>query len=127
MSTEPRESTPIFRVDNYTHGPGVEALIKGKRIGRLVLEPAPHQTNAWSARSLQVVDEFQRRGVATAMFDAAWRAGNRPIVPSRDVNSQGYAFWYANQKRNRTVNGMPHPDDWLNAPDALPWQWHPGT
>lgn len=71
MSSELGESIPIFRVDNYMYGPGVEAFINGEKIGRLLLESAPHLANAWSAGSVQVADEFQRQDVATAMFDTA--------------------------------------------------------
>ena len=94
---------------------GVEAHVDGQEAGHMeigCLMNHGQYENAFYVRRIHVSHEFQRQGIATAMYDFAFRAGFRPLKMSQTLTDGGKAVWakHLNDKAKRGMSQEYHTD-----------------
>ena len=89
-----------FTQEPYEGWNGMGAMITaywaGNDIGHVIFEPTDHDTNKWYATEVEVEDQFQRKGIATTMYDMAKKLAqksNAVIVPSHAQTSDAKGLW----------------------------------
>jgi predicted GNAT family acetyltransferase len=89
-----------FTQEPYEGWNGMGAMItaysEGHEIGHVIFEPTDNDKNKWYATEVEVEDDFQRRGIATAMYDMAKeiaKKANAVIVPSHAQTSDAKGMW----------------------------------
>lgn len=89
-----------FTQEPYEGWNGMGAMITaywaGNDIGHVIFEPTDRDKNKWYATEVEVEDQFQRRGIATAMYDMAKKIAkktNAVIVPSHAQTSDAKGLW----------------------------------
>ena len=95
------------RPGNYV---AVTAEIGGEQVGRIGLGPNPA---GLSVRSINVNRSFQRRGIATALYEEALSLSCEKRVPLlSDFERSRFeeAFWSKQKKKGRAVCKKPNPD-----------------
>lgn len=74
----------------------ITAHLAGDEIGHVIFEPTDNDKNKWYATEVEVEDEFQRKGIATAMYDMAKKIAQKSkavIVPSHAQTSDAKRLW----------------------------------
>jgi predicted GNAT family acetyltransferase len=74
----------------------ITAYSAGDEIGHVIFEPTDNDKNKWYATEVEVDDEFQRKGIATAMYDMAKKIAQKSkavIVPSHAQTSDAKGMW----------------------------------
>jgi predicted GNAT family acetyltransferase len=77
-------------------GTMITAYADGDQVGQVIFEPTDNDKNKWYATEVEVEDEFQRKGIATAMYDMAKKIAqqsNAVIVPSHAQTSDAKGMW----------------------------------
>ncbi len=77
-------------------GAMITAYADGDQVGQVIFEPTDNDKNKWYATEVEVEDEFQRRGIATTMYDMAKKIAqkaNAVIVPSNAQTSDAKGLW----------------------------------
>ena len=77
-------------------GAMITAYADGDQVGQVIFEPTDSDKNKWYATEVEVEDEFQRRGIATTMYDMAKKIAqkaNAVIVPSHAQTSDAKGLW----------------------------------
>jgi predicted GNAT family acetyltransferase len=77
-------------------GAMITAYADGNQVGQVIFEPTDNDKNKWYATEVEVEDEFQRRGIATTMYDMAKKIAqkaNAVIVPSHAQTSDAKGLW----------------------------------
>ena len=95
------DSTDIkFTQEPYEGWNGMGAMITaysdGNEIGHVIFEPTDNDKNKWYATEVEVEDQFQRKGIATTMYDMAKKLAqksNAVIVPSHAQTSDAKGMW----------------------------------
>jgi predicted GNAT family acetyltransferase len=95
------ESSGItFTQEPYEGWNGMGAMITayadGDQVGQVIFEPTDGDKNKWYATEVEVEDDFQRRGIATTMYDMAKKIAqkaNAVIVPSHAQTSDAKGLW----------------------------------
>jgi predicted GNAT family acetyltransferase len=95
------ESSGItFTQEPYEGWNGMGAMITayadGDQVGQVIFEPTDSDKNKWYATEVEVEDDFQRRGIATTMYDMAKKIAqkaNAVIVPSHAQTSDAKGLW----------------------------------
>ena len=89
-----------FTQEPYEGWNGMGAMITaywaGNDIGHVIFEPTDHDKNKWYATEVEVEDQFQRKGIATTMYDMAKKLAqkaNAVIVPSHAQTSDAKGMW----------------------------------
>jgi ribosomal protein S18 acetylase RimI-like enzyme len=89
-----------FTQEPYEGWNGMGAMITaysdGDQVGQVIFEPTDSDKNKWYATEVEVEDEFQRRGIATTMYDMAKKIAqkaNAVIVPSHAQTSDAKGLW----------------------------------
>lgn len=74
----------------------ITAYSAGDEIGHVIFEPTDNDKNKWYATEVEVEDQFQRKGIATAMYDMAKKIAQKSkavIVPSHAQTSDAKGLW----------------------------------
>lgn len=74
----------------------ITAHLAGDEIGHVIFEPTDNDKNKWYATEVEVEDQFQRKGIATAMYDMAKKIAQKSkavIVPSHAQTSDAKELW----------------------------------
>ena len=95
------DSTDIkFAQEPYEGWNGMGAMITayadGNQVGQVIFEPTDNDKSKWYATEVEVEDDFQRRGIATTMYDMAKKIAqkaNAVIVPSNSQTSDAKGMW----------------------------------
>jgi predicted GNAT family acetyltransferase len=77
-------------------GAMITAYADGDQVGQVIFEPTDNDKNKWYATEVEVEDDFQRRGIATTMYDMAKKIAqkaNAVIVPSNAQTSDAKGLW----------------------------------
>jgi predicted GNAT family acetyltransferase len=77
-------------------GAMITAYADGDQVGQVIFEPTDGDKNKWYATEVEVEDDFQRRGIATTMYDMAKKIAqkaNAVIVPSHAQTSDAKGLW----------------------------------
>ena len=89
-----------FTQEPYEGWNGMGAMITaysdGDQVGQVIFEPTDNDKNKWYATEVEVEDEFQRKGIATTMYDMAKKIAqkaNAVIVPSNAQTSDAKGMW----------------------------------
>lgn len=110
VSVEPHET--------FEQSYRVTAMHGGEEVGSMTIGPNRFDDNEWSAMNVSVDSGMRRRGIATAMYDAAQKAGIQPIVPDIKQSDDARSFWDKRRKSTASsVIGEPEPFS-LSAPEV---------
>ena len=77
-------------------GAMITAYADGNQVGQVIFEPTDNDKSKWYATEVEVEDDFQRRGIATTMYDMAKKIAqkaNAVIVPSNSQTSDAKGMW----------------------------------
>jgi GNAT superfamily N-acetyltransferase len=90
----------------------VVATVNGECIGSAIIGQHRYRPDAYSVMNVWVNDEYRRRGVATAMYDFAYRHGFAPLYPDQKQSHHGQAFWHKAQMRAFRLGKPMPPMEW---------------
>lgn len=106
------------RYRHYPNDPStfvtVYAQHEGKQIAYLELM---FDSGTWRVAQSWVDEAFRKAGIATALYDFAYREGFRPLRPSKVQSEDGKAFWNAHYQKPNRIHGT----EWI----MNRWHWSP--
>lgn len=103
--------TPAFTKDGrlikFTKGyTSVTAYVDGKEAGNMQLDCSYRlgsYDDSFYVQRLWVNEEFRGQGVATAMYDYAFRAGFRPLKQSKTLTDGGKGVWNKHLQQKQSL------------------------
>lgn len=101
----------VLTLEPGNQGYVVTAEVDGDYAGGLRLTRSRNDDTTWSASDVFLNTEYRRLGIATALYNFAFKSGVRPIVPDRKLTPDGDAFWRNHLKSGEKMvrkNGRLH-------------------
>ena len=100
-----------FEIEPYEGWTGEGVVVRaydGKdEVGHVIFEPTEDDTSQWYAVDVEVEEPYQRRGIATKMYDMAKKAATSAgaiIVKSHTQTDAGRGLWQDKNVWEQTVN-----------------------
>jgi GNAT superfamily N-acetyltransferase len=108
-----REFTPKirFNIEPYESWSGWGAIVQAydgnEEVGHVIFEPMNDDETKWYAADVEVEEAYQRKGIATKMYDMAKAAAKKKgaiIVRSHTQTDDGRSLWHDKKVWEQQVN-----------------------
>ncbi len=99
-------------ISETDHGWRIDAYINDEHVGSLSIGTARYGRGGFAAMNVSVDKEYRRKGVATAMYDFAYKSGLAPLYPDSKQSGDGSNFWHGTRMKKLKLGRPLPPMEW---------------